>query len=148
MTNAEKRGKEILGQLCKTGGWAVDQTGKIMSCALDNCAVCTFSSTRGFCLNEKQKWLNAEADEKKVFSEKDKEVLRAFDKIQWVARDESGHVFAYLDKPTKQQRCWMTLSSEMQIDVALTVFSSATFTPIKWEDDEPTSREEILGDEK
>ena len=143
MTNAEKYKDAIMAQMCKTGNWAVDRTGKIMSCALDNCAVCTFSSTKNFCLNERKKWLNA--DEKKAFSEKDKEVIRALDKVQWVARDKNGRIYGYHNKPLKVRGTWL-YSFDFPTD--LEYLSTAEFYPVKYEDDEPTSREEILGEEK
>ena len=144
MTNAEKYKDAIMAQMCKTGNWAVDRTGKIMSCALDNCAVCTFSSTKNFCLNERKKWLNA--DEKKAFSEKDKEVIRALDKVQWVARDESGVLYGYHGKPYKSTRgIWSDSGGYV---TNLTTATTADFAPIKGEDDEPISRAEILGEEK
>lgn len=35
MTNAEKRGKEILEQLCKTGDWALNKdTNEICNCTI------------------------------------------------------------------------------------------------------------------
>ena len=146
MTNAEKYKDAIMAQMCKTGAWAVDRTGKIMSCALDNCAVCTFSSTKNFCLNEKKKWLNAEADEKKAFSEKDKEVIRALDEVQWVARDESGVLYGYHGKPYKSTRgIWFDPGGYV---TNFTTATTAEFAPIKREDDEPTSRAEILGEEE
>lgn len=150
MTNAEKYKDAIIAQLCKTGNLAVDRTGKIMSCALDNCAVCTFSSTKDVCLNEKQKWLNAEADEKKVFSEKDKALIKGLDKINWVVRDKDGDVYGYETKPRKNSRdssCWSCFPPSSGA-VEFKRVSTAEFAPVKWEDDEPTSRAEILGEEE
>ena len=151
MTNAEKHKEAIIAQMCETGKWAVDRTGKIMSCDWDNCAVCTFSTvctfsiTNNYCWNEKKKWLNAEADEKKVFSEKDKEVIRALDKVQWVARDKDGKVFGYCAKPIKLDGAWMHSEGRF---VNLTPFTTTEFAPVKWEDDKPTNRAEILGEEE
>ena len=143
MTNAEKYKDAIMAQMCKTGAWAVDRTGKIMSCALDNCAVCTFSSTKNFCLNERKKWLNAEV--KKAFSEKDKEVIRALDKVKWVAREENGIIYGYYNKPQKSSGTWFCFND---YPISLARFSTAEFSPVKYEDDEPTSREEILGEDE
>lgn len=144
MTNAEKYKDAIKAQLRKTGAWAVDRTGKIMPCALDNCAVCTFSSTKNFCLNERKKWLNAEV--KKTFSEKDKEVIRALDKAQWVARDKDGRLCIYATKPSKNSAGFWDANFPFMSRIG--IFSTAEFAPVKWEDDEPRSREEILGEEK
>lgn len=146
MTNAEKRGKEILEQLCKTGNWAVNKdTNEICNCTVEKCRSCIFFDGDWACTNVKEKWLNAEADEKKVFSEKDKEVLRVLDKVQWVVRNKSGLVLAYWEKPKKTQfNCWDSVSW----GINLAEVTSAEFSAIQWEDEEPTSREEILGEEK
>ena len=145
MTNAEKYKDAIMAQMCKTGDWAVDRTGKIMSCALNNCAVCTFSGKKNPCFNEKKKWLNTEADEKKAFSEKDKEVIRALDEVQWVARDKNGRIYGYHNKPLKVRGTWLYC---FDFPTDLVHLSTAEFSSVKYEDDKPTSREEILGEDE
>lgn len=139
MTNAEKYKDDIIAQLCKTGRWAVNKANEIMNC--DVCSECIFKDG-GYCPDERKSWLNAE---KKVFSEKDKALIRVADKVNWVARDKSGIVYGYLTKPHKGGACWYTVGL---LNCNLTLTSTAEFTAVKWEDDEPTSREEILGDEK
>ena len=141
MTNAEKYKDAIMAQLCKTGKWAVNKANEIMSC--DACSACLFRYG-GYCPDERKRWLNAEAV--KEFSEKDKEVIRALDKVQWVARDNDGKLFAYTTKPFKSEGYWYSASpgSASRIDNLFT----AEFASVKWEDKEPTSREEILGEEK
>ena len=57
MTNAEKRGKEILEQLCKTGNWAVENyTNKITKCSpsFENCQKCIFDSHYRKCWEAKR----------------------------------------------------------------------------------------------
>lgn len=147
MTNAEKRGKEILEQLCKTGDWAVNKdTNEIVGCILakETCqGNCLFAKLN--CTTAKAKWLNSEYKTKKHFTEADKAVLRALDKVQWVARDEDGTVCGFCEKPHKGIVIWRC---ETDV-VSLSKFSTtAKFTDIKWEDEEPTCREEILGEEK
>lgn len=142
MTNAEKYKNTIMAQMCKTGDWAVNKSGEITPCEAINCADCKFATQRR-CIYEKSKWLNAEA--KKVFSEKDKEVLRAMDKVQWVARDEDGRIYGYYKKPYKVGGNWFCAGNYVP---NLTILTTAEFSAIQWEDDEPTSREEILGGEK
>lgn len=137
MTNAEKYKDAIMAQMRKTGDWAVNKANEIMSC--DGCLECIFRGD--YCSDERQKWLNAEADEKEVFSEKDKEVLRALDKVQWVARDENGILYGYHNKPYKLGGVWLCGGDYIN----LTVPTTAVFAPVTREDDEPTSREEILG---
>lgn len=148
MTNAEKQGKDILAQECKTGRWAVDKTtGEVVDCSGKCKDFCLFWEIGTPCQTKKAKWLNAEYQEpKREFSEEDKAVLRALDKAQWVARDEDGAVYAYLSelKPEKKNISWKT----DKLCFCLTGFTSAEFLPISWEDDEPTSRADILGEEE
>lgn len=144
MTNAEKRGKEILAQECETGSWAVEKyTNEIMACTTENCDDCLFM---GDCNKKAISWLNSKyIDKSRRFSEKDKEVLRVLDKVRWVVRNKSGLVLAYWEKPKKTQfNCWDSVSW----GINLAEVTSAEFSAIQWEDEEPTSREEILGEEK
>lgn len=144
MTNAEKYKDAIMAQMCKTGHWAVNKyTNEISSCATYKCGLCMFSDEDRACIKVKAEWLNAEA--KKVFSEKDKEVIRALDKIQWVTRDEGGVIYGYHSKPYKLRGIWFCAGDYI---TNLTTLTTAEFAPVKNEDDEPTSREEILGEEK
>ena len=141
MTNAEKYKDAIMAQMCKTGAWAVNEVNEIISC--EDCSKCIFR--RDYCSDERRKWLNAEV--KKAFSEKDKEVIRALDEVQWVARDKNGRLCAYATKPFKNKAGYWDGAAFMFTSV-INNFSTAEFAPIKWEDDEPTSREEILGEEE
>lgn len=143
MTNAEKYKDAIMAQMCKTGDWAVNEVNEIISC--EDCSKCIFR--RVYCSDEKEKWLNTEADKKKAFSEKDKEVIRALDKVKWVARDKEGNLWAYFKRPFKDIAGYWCTTSSLYTKL-ITDFSTAEFASVKWEDDWPTSREEILGDEK
>lgn len=145
MTNAEKYKDAIMAQLCKTGAWAVNKSGEVVPCGDIDCDDCKFNTKTVFCSDEKKEWLNAEADEKKAFSEKDKEVLRALDKIHWVVRDEGGVIYGYHSKPYKLSGIWVCAGDYI---TNLTTLTTAEFTPMKYEDDEPTSREEILGEDE
>lgn len=140
MTNAEKYKDAIMAQMCKTGTWAVNEVNEIISC--EACKECIFRDG-GYCSDERKEWLNAEV--KKVFSEKDKEVLRALDKVQWVARDDNGILCGYYNKPYKGGGVWYCAGDYI---TNLTALTTAEFAPVTMEDDEPTSREEILGEEK
>ena len=142
MTNAEKYKDAIMAQMCKTGDWAVNEVNEIISC--EDCSKCIFR--RDYCSDEREKWLNTEADKKKAFSEKDKEVIRALDKVKWVARDKDGRLCIYATKPFRNIAGFW--DAPYPFKSLIGCFSTAEFAPVKWEDDEPTSREEILGDEK
>lgn len=149
MTNAEKYKDAIMAQMCKTGSWALNKSGEITPCDYTNCADCEFNiyRRRGIdqkrCVDATKEWLNAEV--KKVFSEKDKEVLRALDKVQWVAREKNGTICGYHNKPLKSRGTWLY---SFDYPTNLAYLSTAEFSSVKYEDDEPTSRKEILGDGK
>ena len=143
MTNAEKYKDAIMAQMCKTGDWAVNKSGEITPCDSTYCTDCKFHIITRSCLNVMKEWLNAE--EKKEFSEKDKEVIRALDKVQWVVRNKNGNVVAYWEKPKKTH---LNFWDSYMGGINLTEATSAEFSAIQWEDDEPTSRAEILGEEK
>ena len=146
MTNAEKRGKEILAKECKTGNWAVNKdTNEICNCTIEKCRSCMFFDGDWACTNVKAEWLNSEYKTKKHFSEADKAVLRVLDKVQWVARNKNGNVIAYWEKPKKTH---LDFWDSYIGGINLTEATSAEFSAIQWEDEEPTSREEILGEEK
>lgn len=147
MTNAEKYKDAIMAQMCKTGDWAANKSGEITPCACEKCADCEFNINSMWCVELKQEWLNAEAVGKKVFSEKDKEVLRALDKVKWVARDKDGSLCAYVKKPFKDIAGYWYSATYPFMGI-IDNFSTAEFASVKWEDDEPTSREEILGEEE
>lgn len=142
MTNAEKYKDAIMAQLCKTGAWAVNEVNEIISC--EACSKCLFSN-RDSCLDAMIEWLNAEADGKKAFSEKDKEVIRALDNVKWVARDKNGRIYGYHNKPLKVRGTWL-YSFDFPTD--LEYLSTAEFSPVKYEDGKPTSRAEILGEDE
>lgn len=80
--------------------------------------------------------------EKKVFSEADKAYVKAMDKLNWFARDEDGNVWGFDNKPFKKYCYWHATSTGFVLFKSFA--SSATFEPLSWEDDEPTSREKIL----
>ena len=48
----------------------------------------------------------------------------------WIARDRSGSIFAFSERPNKH-KCYWAFAPSMQLDNSL-------FPSIKWEDDEPT----------
>ena len=53
------------------------------------------------------------------------------DKVRvWLARDKSGSIFAFSERPNKY-KCYWAFAPSMQLD-------SSLFPSVKWEDDEPT----------
>lgn len=48
----------------------------------------------------------------------------------WIARDKSGSIFAFSERPNKYKVCW-AFAPSMQLDKSI-------FPSVQWEDDEPT----------
>lgn len=85
--------------------------------------------------------------EKKEFSETDKALVKGLDKLNWFARDRDGAVYGYVDKPFKDVCLWDVkpgADGNYALD-RVSSYTSATFEPLSWEDEEPTHRDEILG---
>lgn len=68
MTNAEKRGQEILKQECRTGNWALNKyTNEICDCTIERCRSCIFFDGDWACTNVKAEWLNSEYKQRRNF---------------------------------------------------------------------------------
>ena len=79
---------------------------------------------------------------KPKLAEDEKVILKNFPKkYKWIARDKCGTICAFIDKPHKNRLGW----SGNFFDVL--VFFEHLFKFIKWEDKEPYSIEELLGEE-
>ena len=51
----------------------------------------------------------------------------------WIARDKSGSIFAFSERPNKEKDIWTLESNYVCIELSFRKFPS-----VKWEDDEPT----------
>lgn len=61
----------------------------------------------------------------------------------YVARDESGLLCAYSNKPSKNKKVWIENPEDKGIDVdSICVMPEHWFPEVKWEDEEP--RELVL----
>ena len=81
-------------------------------------------------------------EKKLVISEDEKAILRNLPKeYKWIARDLSGMVYIFIEKPEKGQAIWYGCGQPMIPFYHLFQF-------IKWEDEEPYSIEKLLGEEK
>lgn len=75
-------------------------------------------------------------------TEDEKVILRSLPKeYKWIARDLSGMVYIFIERPEKGQAIWYGCGQPMIPFYHLFQF-------IKWEDEEPYSIEELLGEEK
>lgn len=155
MKNKEKFAKEILDIVCNGDDVAIDKdTMKLQACDAQ-CSFCYFCrgnypdiKSMHCCRESFAHWANSENKEKKEFSEADKAYVKAVDKLNWFARDENGRVYGYVDKPFKDECLWdvKVTSGEKREVERVSDYSSATFEPLSWDDEEPVHRSEILGE--
>ena len=151
MKNKEKYANEIIDMALRDRRMAVNnETRKPCRCCDLECKDCFFDNsnyiipqTSDGCTENRIHWANSEYVERKEFTEQEKAVIRALDNIAWIARGRDGILYGYTQKPKKSDFDWCGIAH-----INITHSSSCAFKAIKWEDDEPTSREEILGEEK
>ena len=83
-----------------------------------------------------------ERKEKPKLNEYEKAILRNLPKeYKWIARDLSGLVYIFIERPEKGQAIWYGCRQPMIPFYHLFQF-------IQWEDDEPYLIEDLLGEEK
>lgn len=140
MKNKEKFAKEIVEIALSGNGIALKQ-GTLISCGSIDCKECEFFCDEDdFCENKLRRWAESEYVKPKVFTEKEKTIFEVLTNANWIARDEDGELYIYVDKPNKHNKGWFTHGNVLLVPA----FSNAKFESVKWEDDNPTSREEIL----
>lgn len=148
MTNKEKYANKIV-ELSIDGDSFGIEDGKLKQCCKMNCVDCYFLKTAKekdySCLVAKKEWANAEYHEPKHFTEDEKQLIKLLDKIKWVARDKDDKLYGYTYKPIKINGYWQGSPNGSLYYICGT---SLEFKSIKWEDEEPTSREEILMEEE
>ena len=142
MTNFEKYKNEIFEVLKTTNKPAITKDNKIVPCFGLPCDECILYLKYKGCSNGWEKWANAEYVEPKVFTEKEKAIFRACEKLKYAARDIGDDLYFYTDKPEydDSSKSWQGPSY-----VNAYLLTDEPFNAIKVEDKEPTSREEILG---
>ena len=152
MLNKEKYAKEIVELATKGNLIAIDNETKIICSCSDfgECEKCYFyednypykTENNSNCNTNSEHWANSEYREPKVFTEQERAVIKALDKIEWVAKDDYGDVYGFTHTPVKLNICW-ALSTGGFVNISET--TSCKFESIKSTDTEPTSRAEILG---
>lgn len=121
-----------------------------VACDSIRCEICLFNEIG--CALGRQAWLNSEYTEpKRIFTEEQKNFIRAFDKIKFLARDKIGSLWGYTIEPIRKTNSWDTDNCDTICRKGisfqeLAFLTSIDFPQIKWEDKKPTSREEILGE--
>lgn len=146
MKNKEKYAKEIIEAAISAERICVNKhTGEIADCYSVGCRDCLFnrSQSNRACVGALREWANAECKEPKRFTDREKAFVKLFPLIRYIARDKNGDLYMFASKPVKCGSKW-----EIEGGYAwwLQDFMCLNFNAIQWEDEEPTSREEILGD--
>ena len=142
MKNKEKYAKEIAEQTIQGHHFAFDkQSKRVVACSYIRCDDCLFHGVSS-CSQKILEWGNTECEESKRFTEREKEFIKMFSVFQYVAKDKNGAVFAYVSKPKKGDTGWFSTDWHR---LFLPSYLQLEFNAIQWEDEEPTSREEILG---
>ena len=143
MKNKEKYAKEIVEVAIGGHHIAFDKTiNKVVPCNSIRCADCLFHSEKS-CQVTGEVWANAEYEEPKQFTDREIEFVKLFSEIKYLARDYDGRLFAYRQKPFKdeEQGLWTCYDADMY---EVRLGDSLKLESIRWDDEEPTSREEIL----
>ena len=145
MKNKEKYAKEIAEQAVKDAQFGFHKDlDKITSCNGIQCQNCLFRGPR-LCSITRREWANAEYKEPKQFTYKEIEFVRLFPEIQYIAREKGGKLIAYLEKPVKDKKLgWWLCKIDPCAFFEIRLGDFLKFESIQWEDEEPTSREEIL----
>lgn len=151
MLNKEKYAKEIVEIATKGHNIAMNKGTKTLCYCSDlNCDNCYFSkynyphmhNLENDCRKNVGHWANSEYVESKEFTEQERAVIKALDKVEWVTKDDNGTVYGFTHAPVKLDKCW-ALSTGGFVNISET--TSCKFEAIKSTDAEPTSRAEILG---
>ena len=80
----------------------------------------------------------------KKFTGDEKIIARNIDKkFEWMARDESGSLFVYKNKPIKRTNNGVWVNMSFKLFQISDLFDRELFKAIKWEDDEPTRISDI-----
>ena len=149
MKNKEKYAREIVETAINGRHIAFDKTNnRVVPCNSILCAECLFHREES-CLLATEAWANAEYKEPRQFTVREKAFINLFPEIQYIAREKGGKLIAYLEKPSKNKKLggWLCgISPYSFFEIRLGDFLQ--FESIQWEDEEPTSREEILEGQK
>lgn len=148
MKNKEKYAKEIVEVAIKGNHIAFDKiNNKVAPCNSIMCADCLFHSEES-CQRTTEAWANAEYKEPKIFTEREKAFINLFPEIQYIARDKNNKIFGYYRKPFKDEEegWWVYKGGGPDSVIEIRFWTLLRFESIQWEDEEPTSREEILGE--
>ena len=143
MLNAERFKEEINKHNNEFG-----LTDSIADCKTLECRNCRFSRLNNsndeiiLCSTRKVKWLLSEYKEPVKLSRFEYEILGHLFKnkqYKFIVRERNGYLYAYINKPRKYDKAWQALTCMRSMSLFDDLFQF-----IQWEDEEPTSIEEVL----
>ena len=105
MTNYEKFKNEIeaLGY-----NFGVTKVQEICSCQTMECVDCIFNiNEERICVPTKVQWLYKEAQEDFSITAQEKDFVSVLWEDNYIARDYSGQLFIYSQKPVQLSNCWV-----------------------------------------
>lgn len=138
MKNKEKFIDKLADFACTRDNIAMNVKGELVGCYNLLCENCKFYTEKD-CRTASRKWLEREYVEQMVISRKDVRLLECIkDGYTYVARDLSGDVFLYIDKPEKGSRTWFSDTEFLSIKRF-----DVSFPMVKWEDEEPWNIEDL-----
>lgn len=143
MLNAEKYKNEILEKSNVVFDFSISKDRHTIEKCLGVCDNCIFCNIGEHCSNVKVKWLLSEYKEPVKLTELEHGILEyLLEKRQYrfVVRERNGIIYAYKSKPKKEADSWGSLSLNNELGLFNNLFQF-----VKWEDSEPTSIEDVLG---
>lgn len=142
MLNAERFKEEILKNSNVVFDFSMSKDKHTIKKCLGTCDDCFFHEVGDHCSNIKVKWLLSEYKEPVKLSRLEYEILKWEKKegYKYIARTSSNSLFFYANKPNKLNYCWVSKDSN---DEFFGMFNKL-FQFVKWEDEEPTSTQDVL----
>lgn len=143
MLNAEKYKNEILEKSNVVFDFSISKDRHTIEKCLGVCDNCIFFNMGEHCSNVKVNWLLSEYKEPVKLTELEHGILEyLLEKRQYrfVVRERNGIIYAYKSKPKKEADSWGSLSLNNELGLFNNLFQF-----VKWEDSEPTSIEDVLG---
>lgn len=147
MKNKEKFKDEIVDFVANVDyniGMAVyKKDNKIYSCGDMFCTACLFGDDHKTCAQIRKKWLDEQYKEPIIISGVEYVILNQINNYKYIARDGSGNLFLYKEKPNKHKhgKFWNEYEKALELDCFDSLFQF-----IKWEDEEPYNIKELIAE--
>lgn len=144
MLNAEKFRKEILENSNVVSDFSMSKDKHAIKKCLGVCEDCFFHDLGDHCSNIKVKWLLSEYKEPIKLSKLEYDILKYLSDNtvhMYIVRDGNGNIFLYDVEPEKSKSAhWWTGRGMCHMGMFNKLFQF-----VQWEDSEPTSIEDVLG---